>query len=221
MDLNPALILTMWTSGTAAFSAVVIGWRIVGSGFVRLVTAVVVLFAAAAAGAGAGAEAWIATALAVAGFVAARSPRIAMAALGLAALLLILAAGEDSPVLLAVTGALFLGAITAEMTLGHWYLVDPQLPRWALHALAIAAGVALVADVVYLTAEDVFTWAPGDEILGLAFAGLAVLSLLLVTGVVFALREPSYTGVMAATGLSYLAVLTAFGVVVLGRLLAF
>ncbi len=50
---------------------------------------------------------------------------------------------------------------------------------------------------------------------------LTLVSALLVAGVSFALREPFYSGVMAATGLSYLAVLTAFGVVVVGRLLAF
>jgi len=47
------------------------------------------------------------------------------------------------------------------------------------------------------------------------------MTFLLVVAVWYSLQEPSYTGVMAATGLSYLAVLTAFGVAVLGRLLAF
>ena len=40
-----------------------------------------------------------------------------------------------------------------------------------------------------------------------------------IAGVIFSLKEPGYAGVMAATGLSYLAVLTAFGVAVLGRML--
>jgi hypothetical protein len=52
-----------------------------------------------------------------------------------------------------------------------------------------------------------------------AYLALAVLSALLVAAVWFSLREPTYSGVMAATGLSYLGVLTAFGVVVVGRLL--
>jgi hypothetical protein len=39
----------------------------------------------------------------------------------------------------------------------------------------------------------------------------------LMVGVWFSLRVPSYTGVMAATGLSYLATLTALGAVVIGR----
>jgi hypothetical protein len=35
--------------------------------------------------------------------------------------------------------------------------------------------------------------------------------------VLLSIRVPSYTGVMAATGLSYLAVLTSLGSVLLGR----
>ena len=47
----------------------------------------------------------------------------------------------------------------------------------------------------------------------------AVASALLMVGVWLALAETGYSGVMAATGLSYLAVLTALGAAVLGRLL--
>ena len=43
--------------------------------------------------------------------------------------------------------------------------------------------------------------------------GLAAMSFLLMVAVWFALRYPSYPGVMAATGLSYLAVLTSLGAV--------
>jgi hypothetical protein len=52
-----------------------------------------------------------------------------------------------------------------------------------------------------------------------AMGAVTIMTGLLVTGVWFSLKEPSYSGVMAATGLSYLGVLTAFGVVVAGRLL--
>jgi hypothetical protein len=40
-----------------------------------------------------------------------------------------------------------------------------------------------------------------------------------MAAVFFALRERGYSGVMAATGLSYLAVLTSIGSAVLGRAL--
>jgi hypothetical protein len=54
-----------------------------------------------------------------------------------------------------------------------------------------------------------------------AFAALTATTGLLVVAVSFSLRERGYAGVMAATGLSYLAVLTAFGVTVVGRMLAY
>jgi len=50
--------------------------------------------------------------------------------------------------------------------------------------------------------------------------GLAGVSCLLMVAVWFALNYPSYPGVMAATGLSYLAVLTSLGAVSTVRLLA-
>ena len=59
----------------------------------------------------------------------------------------------------------------------------------------------------------------GDGVMIAAYVALAVLTGLLVAAVWFSLRETGYSGVMAATGLSYLGVLTSFGVVVVGRLL--
>jgi hypothetical protein len=44
-------------------------------------------------------------------------------------------------------------------------------------------------------------------------------SIVLMVAVIAALRYPAYSGVMAATGLSYLAVLTTLGAVFLGRAL--
>ena len=120
-----------------------------------------------------------------------------------------------------VTGAVFLGGITAEMMLGHWYLIDPRLPRWALKALTGAGAIGLVADVVYLATQGGFDWSESGTATGAAFATLAAATGLLLAGVYFSLREPKYTGVMAATGLSYLATLTAFGAVVSGRMVAF
>ena len=220
MDLTPALVLSMWAAGIAAAAAAVAWWAIVGRGFVRLSGIVIAGLSAAAAASGGGLPAWIAALLALVSLVVASRPA-AMATFGSASVLLVLAAAADSPTLPAVSGAVFLGGITAEMLLGHWYLVDPQLPRWALQALAIGAGSGFVVDATYVMAKGALDWGAGDEVLGWAFLGLSAMSAVLIVAVSFSLREPSYTGVMAATGLSYLAVLTAFGVVVLGRLLAF
>jgi hypothetical protein len=46
---------------------------------------------------------------------------------------------------------------------------------------------------------------------------LAALGLVLMVGVLFSLRVKSYTGVMAATGLSYLATITALAVAIISR----
>ena len=76
-----------------------------------------------------------------------------------------------------------------------------------------------MADFLVLVVNDALDWAPSDAVIGWAFIALAVFTFVLIIAVWYALQEPSYTGVMAATGLSYLAVLTAFGEVVLGRIL--
>ena len=61
----------------------------------------------------------------------------------------------------------------------------------------------MVVDVVFVIGAGALDWGPGDEVIGWAFLGLSALSAGLLVAVSFALREPSYTGVMAATGLSY------------------
>ena len=219
MELTPVLVLSMWSAGIAFASAVVVYWRIVGPGFVRMSALVLVLVAGGAAGTGGGFSAWTAVAAAVAAVLLARRTRFVTGLMIVASVLLVFSATADSPLLPVVTGAALLGAVTVEMLLGHWYLVDPQLPRWALQFLALAAGIGLLVDLSYFAIEGAFGWSSGDAVVGWSLVALALLSLLLIVGVSFSLREPSYTGVMAATGLTYLAVLTTFGVAVLGRTL--
>ena len=209
----------MWAGGLAAATAVVSWWRIVGPGFVWLAGGVTAVLAAGAAWAGGGAAAWVATALAVLGMLLAKVPPASALAYALAAVGLVVAGIPDGGVAATLSGALALGAVTAEMMLGHWYLVDPRLPRWALRRLDLAAAIGVVVDVVVLIALGALDWSGGDAILGWTFLVLAAFSLVLLVGVWFSLREPTYSGVMAATGLSYLAVLTVFGSSVVGRAL--
>jgi hypothetical protein len=110
---------------------------------------------------------------------------------------------------------LALGGVTGEMALGHWYLVDPRLPRSSLRLLGLIGIVGLVADAGAL----LFVGDLAGSGATLAFWTLLVSSILLMLGVIGALRHPAYSGVMAATGLSYLAVLTTLGAVFLGRAL--
>ncbi len=202
----------MWAAGIATGVAAVAAWQIVKRGFVLLGLGVAVLIGGAGAAAGAGWLGWVACVVALAAYLV-RADRRAAIALGTAAVLWAVAAANGGGWLAAVTGAVALGAVTAEMLLGHWYLIDPQLPRWALRRLALVGLAGVVVDVVMVLVR-----APADPFLSPALlVALAATGAVLLVGVLFAIRVPAYTGVMAATGLSYLAVLTTLGSVVLGR----
>ena len=224
MDVSPSIVLAMWTGGMAGGGAIVAWWRVVGPGFTWLTGAVVALFGIGVAVFAGEPTGFVGVALAVGAMIVARNQRLAAAFFAAAAIVLFIAAlgtasdlgGSFFPTL---TGTVFLGAITAEMMLGHWYLVDPRLPRWALQRLDLLAGAGLLGDFLWAVVNGALDWVPTDAVLGWAFIALALFSFLLVVAVWYALQEPNYTGVMAATGLSYLAVLTSFGVVVLGRIL--
>jgi hypothetical protein len=114
----------------------------------------------------------------------------------------------------ALSATAALGGVTGEMVLGHWYLVDPRLPRWTLRSLAYAGIIGLVADSLVVAIAGL----PGGGAT-IAYWVLAVTSVVLMAGVLGSLKYPAYSGVMAATGLSYLAVLTTLGAVFLGRVL--
>ncbi len=116
----------------------------------------------------------------------------------------------------AVAGAVALGGITATMLLGHWFLVDPTLPRWALRRLDLCAGVGLLLSLLAGWINGAVPYQGGP--LGWTLAILALVSAALVTGTWFSLGERGYSGVMAATGLSYLGVVTIAGVVFLNHL---
>lgn len=192
-------------------------WGIVGRGYNWLSAGVVAAVGGAtavAAGSPLGVAASISALLA--GFVVRRrlvtTGLFALAGLGLVGI-----AFADGGVIPSITGAVFLGGITAEMMLGHWFLVDPRLPRWALQRLDLIAGIGLGADVIVLAALGAFS--AGDGVMIAAMAALSFMTGLLVVAVWFSLHETGYSGVMAATGLSYLGLLTAFGTAVVGRML--
>jgi hypothetical protein len=138
----------------------------------------------------------------------------------LAGVVFVTVAASETPLLAAISGAVFLGSVTTEMMLGHWYLVDPQLPRCALRRLALGGVAAALVDFGVLVAFGVFPWVGSDAAIGVGYIALAGATVVLMAAVVGALREDGYSGVMAATGLSYLALLTAIGTAVIGRMLA-
>jgi hypothetical protein len=121
-------------------------------------------------------------------------------------------------------GAAFLGAVTDAMLLGHWYLVQPGLPRRHLNDLVQALGWVWPVEVLALLLPtgmiSVWTGAVDDGwngTLGWFWAACAVTTIVLVFVTEAALKERYYSAVMAATGLLYLAILTAFGTDLVAR----
>ncbi|MCZ7527318.1 MAG: hypothetical protein M5U14_13620 [Acidimicrobiia bacterium] len=148
-------------------------------------------------------------------------------AAGLAALLgAAAAAGGPYPQSLVrlVVGALFLGVVSDAMLLGHWYLVQPGLSREPIKELVALLALVWpfeVAALLWPTGMlQVFSGEVDDGyqgLLGYTWAVCAVTTIAL-TGVTWlALRERAYSAVMAATGLLYLAILTAFGTDLVAR----
>jgi hypothetical protein len=123
-----------------------------------------------------------------------------------------------------VSGAGFLGAVTDAMLLGHWYLVQPGLPRrllnelvtWVVRVWPVEVALLLVptgmASVLDGSVDD--GW---GGTLGWFWVACAVTTLGLAFVTRAALKERQYSAVMAATGLLYLAILTAFGTDLVAR----
>ena len=123
-----------------------------------------------------------------------------------------------------VVGAAFLGAITDLMLLGHWYLVQPGMTRKLLNELTNAVLFIWPLEVVVMILPtgmiSVLNGSIDDGwngILGYFWLGCAVLTGVLAFFTRAALKERSYSAVMAATGLSYLAILTACGTDLVAR----
>jgi len=125
-----------------------------------------------------------------------------------------------------LAGAAFLGAVSDAMLLGHWYLVQPGLARspilelvrwtaitWVPHTIAFLLPTGMWS-VLNGTIDDGYGGA-----LGWFWLASTVATIILVGITRAALRERQYSAVMAATGLLYLAILTAFGQDLVARIL--
>ena len=125
-----------------------------------------------------------------------------------------------------IVGAVFLGAISDAMLLGHWYLVQPGMPRKLLNQLTnVLLVIWLLEMVVLLIPTGMVSVLNGtiddgwDGVLGWFWLACALLTGVLAWFTRAALRERSYSAVMAATGLSYLAILMGFGTDLIARAL--
>ena len=123
-----------------------------------------------------------------------------------------------------LVGAAFFGAVTDAMLLGHWYLVQPGLGRaplvelnrwlalvWPLEVAALLWPTGMLS-VLSGRVDDGY-----GGLLGWFWATCAVTTIILTFVTRAALKERAYSAVMAATGLLYLAILTAFGTDLVAR----
>ncbi|MEM1334999.1 MAG: hypothetical protein AAGG08_16235 [Actinomycetota bacterium] len=145
-------------------------------------------------------------------------------AVGLVAAALDAGGNPTVALLRTLIGAAFIGAISDGMLLGHWYLVQPGLPRRLLNEMVTALGWLWPLEVAALLLPtgmiSVFTGAVDDGwggMLGWMWLACAITTIVLVFVTRAALRERYYSAVMAATGLLYLAILTAFGTDIVAR----
>jgi hypothetical protein len=145
-------------------------------------------------------------------------------ALGLAAAAVLAGGPYVLALVRLLVGAAFLGVVSDAMLLGHWYLVQPGLRRDPIRELVKWCAILWPFEVA------VFLWPTGmvqvfngtiDDgyggLLAWVWAVSAVTTIGLVAVTWLALRERYYSAVMAATGLLYLAILTAFGTDLVAR----
>lgn len=134
--------------------------------------------------------------------------------------------------LTAVTSSLVLGLVSGAMMFGHWYLIDPNLPVEYLRSFVRVLAAALIADLVALGSALVVLaalgGAAGAAALGLvdSHAGLLLSRTLLGPVATLTLTWMTWQTLkvpqtMAATGLLYIAVMSALVGEMLGRFILF
>ncbi len=123
-----------------------------------------------------------------------------------------------------VIGALFLGAVSDAMLLGHWYLVQPGLDRSLLGELVRWTGILWLPETLaFLIPTGMISVLDGtiadgyNGLLGWFWVACVFTTIGLVIATLLALREKDYSAVMAATGLLYLAILMGFGIDLVAR----
>jgi hypothetical protein len=134
--------------------------------------------------------------------------------------------------LTAVTSSLVLGLVSGAMMFGHWYLIDPNLPVEYLRSFVRVLAVALIADLAALGSAlgvlALLGGAAGAAVLGLldSHAGLLLsrtllgpVATLILTWMTWQTLKVPQT--MAATGLLYIAVMSALVGEMLGRFILF
>ena len=235
MRLDAATFLLQWSSGGLAFLWFTLRSKEISLGSSKLLRATFGVLAALGVAAGFYFDrilirevAGVAVAVVALATFARRESRTDLIAVAIGAIGLIGSVVANSggvvDLLRVLVGAAFLGAVTDLMLLGHWYLVQPGMTRKLLNELTNAVLFIWPLEVVVMILPtgmiSVLNGSIDDGwngILGYFWLGCATLTGVLVVFTRAALKERSYSAVMAATGLSYLAILTAFGTDLVAR----
>ena len=236
MHLDVATFLLQWATGGIAFLWFTLRSQEISIGYSKLLRGVFGSLAIFAVAAGFYFDkvlireiASIAVALIAFATLAKKSSKfdlvaVAIGAIGLVASVVTSNDANFVDLLRVLVGAAFLGAVTDLMLLGHWYLVQPGMTRkllneltnmllviWPLEIFVMILPTGMIS-VLNGTIDD--GW---NGVLGYFWVGCASLTGILAWLTRAALKERSYSAVMAATGLSYLAILTAFGTDLVAR----
>lgn len=233
-DAVVSVVLLEWAAGLVVGASWTQSWAVVRRGHFRIVAwacAVLAGLAAVAGGIPAPTLAPIFLALVVAyvavqyttsdlpGVVAGYGAGLVGAVL-LASVAAVVSGWPDALAYLALlSGALLLGAVTNGMLLGHWYLNQPGLKPWALARLtrtalvataaSAAVGAAGAARLTTASTPGAGLGLPGGQLAGAFF--VVWLALVAFTGGVvwMAHRCAQIRSIQSATGLLYVAILTA------------
>jgi hypothetical protein len=236
MRLDAATFLLQWATGGIAFLWFTLRSQEISIGYSKLLRGVFGSLAIFAVAAGFYFDkvlireiASIAVVLIAFATIAKKSSKfdlvaVAIGAIGLVASVVTSNDANLVDLLRVLVGAAFLGAVTDLMLLGHWYLVQPGMTRkllneltnmlliiWPLEIFVMILPTGMIS-VLNGTIDD--GW---NGVLGYFWVGCASLTGILAWLTRAALKERSYSAVMAATGLSYLAILTAFGTDLVAR----
>ena len=119
-----------------------------------------------------------------------------------------------------LAGALFMGAVTDGLLLGHWYLTDRRLSREHIQRLSLLLLAAVALEIVAVVSggfgelsAPAAGFSPILSVSGIASwlaLGMAVATALVAVLIRASLRGTRARAVQAATGFFYLAVITAF-----------
>jgi hypothetical protein len=118
--------------------------------------------------------------------------------------------------LLSFLPILLVSSVFSSMMIGHWFLVDPTIERVGMKNISKLSSrlSILLAFLVFLNiyeSNSLFFSSLSENLLNNIVIFLYLSSALLSFGSLKSLQEKSYTGVMASTGLSYLALIVALG----------